>query len=38
VEGRIVVDNHKLTTLEMTPLLALHRSVAARITGKLHTF
>ena len=34
VEGRVVVDDHKLTTLEMSPLLARHRRIAARITGK----
>jgi hypothetical protein len=38
VEGRIVVDDHKLTTLEMKPLLARHRRIAARITGTRHAF
>lgn len=38
VEGRVVVDDHKLTTIEMTPLLARHRSIAARITGKRRAF
>jgi 8-oxoguanine deaminase len=34
VEGRVVVDDHQLTTLELTPLLARHRRIAARITGQ----
>jgi 8-oxoguanine deaminase len=33
VEGRIVVDDHRLTTRDMTPVLARHRRIAARITG-----
>ena len=38
VEGRVVVNEHKLTTLEMTPWLSRHRSIAARITGKRRAF
>ncbi len=34
VEGRVVVDDHRLTTLELTPVLVRHRRIAARITGK----
>jgi len=37
VEGRVVVDNHQLTTLELAPLLARHRRIAARITGARRT-
>jgi len=37
VEGRVVVDDHKLTTLEMSPVLARHRRIAARITGSRRT-
>ncbi len=33
VEGKVVVDDHKLTALELTPLLARHRRIAARITA-----
>ncbi len=38
VEGRVVVDDHKLTTLELSPLLTRHRRIAARITGKRRAF
>jgi 8-oxoguanine deaminase len=38
IEGRVVVEDQKLTTLDMTPLLARHRSIAARITGNLRAF
>jgi 8-oxoguanine deaminase len=38
VEGRVVVDDHILTTLALTPLLARHRRLAARIVGKNHAF
>jgi 8-oxoguanine deaminase len=38
VEGRVVVDDHKLTTLEMPSVLARHRRIAARITGKRRAF
>jgi hypothetical protein len=34
VEGRVVVDDHRLTTLDMTPVLARHRKIAARIAGR----
>jgi 8-oxoguanine deaminase len=32
VEGRVVVDDRRLTTLAMSPVLARHRRIAARIT------
>jgi len=38
VEGRVVVDEHKLTTINMEPILALHRGIAAHITGKQRFF
>ncbi len=34
VEGRVVVDDHRLTTVNMGPVLARHRRIAARITGR----
>jgi 8-oxoguanine deaminase len=34
VEGRVVVEDHKLTTIAMPPVLASHRSIAARVTGR----
>jgi cytosine/adenosine deaminase-related metal-dependent hydrolase len=37
IEGRVVVDDHKLTTVDMDPVLARHRRIAARITGNLRT-
>jgi len=33
VEGRVVVENHELRTLELDPVLARHRRFAARMVG-----
>ncbi len=38
IEGRVVVDDHKLTTMNMSPVLARHRRIANRITGRRGTF
>jgi cytosine/adenosine deaminase-related metal-dependent hydrolase len=37
VEGRVVVDDRKLTTLAISPVLARHRRIAARITSTRST-
>ena len=33
VEGRVVVENHELTTLALAPILARHRRFAAKMVG-----
>jgi cytosine/adenosine deaminase-related metal-dependent hydrolase len=33
VEGRVVVENHALTTLSLDPVLARHRRFAAKMVG-----
>jgi 8-oxoguanine deaminase len=33
IEGRVVVDNHELTTVRMEPVLKRHRRLAAQVTG-----
>lgn len=38
VEGRVVVDNHALTTIDLTETLAKHRRIASRMTGSRCVF
>jgi 8-oxoguanine deaminase len=38
IEGRVVVEDHKLTTLDLKPTLVRHRRIAARIAGSRRTF
>lgn len=38
VEGRVLVDNHALTTIDLAAMLDRHRKIAARMTGSRCVF